>query len=103
MSFHDRIETLIEKLGCTKVDADRVRLAFEVASKAHEGQLRKSGEPYIIHPLSVAETLVDASMDVDCVIAALLHDTIEDTDVSYADISDKFGATVADLVEPNKG
>lgn len=99
MSFIDRIEDLIKKMNCSPADAERIRQAFEVASKAHEGQLRKSGEPFVIHPLTVAETLVDALMDVDCVIAALLHDTIEDTAVTYAEIVEKFGKTVADLVD----
>ncbi len=99
MTFDERIQKLIEKLGCDETDAQRIRDAFIVASDAHEGQLRKSGEPFIIHPLAVAETLVDASMDVDCVIAALLHDVVEDTDVTYEDLTKRFGKTVADLVE----
>jgi len=99
MNFEERIHTLIEKMGCSNADQERIRQAFELAQKAHEGQLRKSGEPFVIHPLAVAETLVDASMDVDCVIAALLHDTIEDTDITYDMIADRFGKTVADLVD----
>ena len=99
MTFGDRINALIEKLNCSNADAERIRAAFELAESAHEGQLRKSGEPFVIHPLAVAETLVDASMDVDCVLAALLHDTIEDTNITYADLESKFGRTVADLVD----
>ncbi len=99
MNYEERIEKIIEKLGCDKTDAQRIRDAFTVAKDAHEGQLRKSGEPFIIHPLAVSELLVDASMDADCVIAALLHDVVEDTDVTYDDLTLKFGKTVADLVE----
>ncbi len=99
MNYVERIEKIIEKLGCDKTDAQRIRDAFTVAKDAHEGQLRKSGEPFIIHPLAVSELLVDASMDADCVIAALLHDVVEDTDVTYEDLTAKFGKTVADLVE----
>lgn len=73
--------------------------AIDVASKAHKGQKRKSGEPYIIHPLAVAATLIDWGMDIDSVIAGVLHDTIEDTPVTFDEIESKFGPDVAFLVE----
>lgn len=73
--------------------------AIDVATKAHQGQKRKSGEPYIIHPLSVAATLVDWDMDVDTVLAGILHDTVEDTDMTFEQIEALFGKDVATLVD----
>lgn len=73
--------------------------AYEVAKKAHEGQTRVSGEPYIIHPLSVASILADLRLDCDTLAAALLHDVVEDSDVTSEDIAREFGADVARLVE----
>ena len=63
-------------------DIEKIKKAYEVAAKAHEGQLRQSGDPYIGHPVSVAIILVDLGMDTDCLCAALLHDVVEDTDVT---------------------
>jgi len=73
--------------------------AIDIASKAHEGQKRKSGEPYIIHPLSVASTLIDWGMDIDSVIAGVLHDTVEDTDTSLETLESLFGKDAAFLVD----
>ena len=73
--------------------------AFLFSSQAHEGQFRKSGEPYIWHPVAVAEILAKLQMDTDSLIAALLHDVIEDTPVSKAEIAEKFGMTVAEIVD----
>ena len=73
--------------------------AIDVASKAHKGQKRKSGEPYIIHPLSVASTLVEWDMDIDTVLAGVLHDTVEDTDMTLEKIESLFGNDVAILVD----
>lgn len=73
--------------------------AIEIAEKAHSGQKRKSGEPYIIHPLSVAATLIDWGMDIDSVIAGVLHDTVEDTDVTLEQLETAFGRDVAFLVD----
>jgi guanosine-3',5'-bis(diphosphate) 3'-pyrophosphohydrolase len=73
--------------------------AIDFATKAHAGQKRKSGEPYIIHPLAVANTLVEWGMDIDTVLAGVLHDTVEDTDVTLKDIENLFGADVAFLVD----
>jgi GTP pyrophosphokinase len=73
--------------------------AVEVATKAHEGQLRKTGEPYIIHPLAVKKILEDWNMDDDTVIAGILHDTVEDTDLTLKDIKEQFGKDVAFLVD----
>ncbi len=73
--------------------------AIDVATKAHTGQKRKSGEPYIIHPLAVAASLIDWGMDSDSVIAGVLHDTVEDTPLTLAEVETLFGADVALLVD----
>jgi len=73
--------------------------AVDFASKHHEGQKRKSGEPYIIHPLSVADILVEWGMDIDTVLAGVLHDTVEDTDATLDEIETLFGHDVAFLVD----
>lgn len=73
--------------------------AIDFATKAHEGQKRKSGEPYIIHPLAVASTLIDWGMDIDTVLSGALHDTVEDTDATLETIENLFGHDVAFLVD----
>ena len=73
--------------------------AIDVASKAHKGQKRKSGEPYIIHPLAVSATLIDWGMDIDTVLAGILHDTVEDTDTTLEALETTFGKDVAFLVD----
>lgn len=83
----------------TKAEQDRIREAAVFACEAHGNQKRQSGEPYIIHPYAVAEILMSIRMDVDTVIAGLLHDTLEDTPVTFEALVEQFGQTVADLVE----
>ena len=73
--------------------------AIEMATVAHNGQKRASGEPYIIHPLIVANTLISWGMDIDSIIAGVLHDTVEDTDVTLEDIENGFGHSIAILVD----
>ncbi|MFZ1301971.1 MAG: RelA/SpoT family protein [Candidatus Microsaccharimonas sp.] len=73
--------------------------AIDIASKAHKGQRRKSGEPYIIHPMAVAATLIDWGMDIDTVLAGILHDTVEDTELSLEELENLFGKDVAFLVD----
>lgn len=73
--------------------------AIEIASTAHKGQKRKSGEPYITHPLSVAATLVEWGMDIDSVLAGVLHDTVEDTTIELDQLETLFGKDVAFLVD----
>ena len=73
--------------------------AIDVATESHEGQLRKSGEPYITHPLAVAATLVEWEMDIDSVVAGVLHDTVEDTRLGLERIESLFGHDVAFLVD----
>jgi len=72
--------------------------AFVYAKKAHEGQMRRSGDPYISHPLAVAQILASLKLDHQCLMAALLHDVVEDTVISYDDLAQEFGTNVADLV-----
>ena len=81
------------------LDTKRLYAAFQYADNAHSGQLRKDGSPYITHPLAVAEIVSELELDTDSIIAALLHDCIEDTGATHEDIAKLFGAPVADLVE----
>ncbi|HPO09306.1 MAG TPA: HD domain-containing protein, partial [bacterium] len=74
-------------------------LALGFAHEAHEGLFRKSGEPYIIHPVAVATTLAENRMDPETVAAGLLHDVLEDTKYSAEDLTTVFGATITMLVE----
>lgn len=80
-------------------DEKRILQAYEVAKKAHEGQKRASGRPYITHPTTVADILIDMGMDVETICAALLHDTVEDTYVTEQDLIDTFGEEIAYLVK----
>ena len=78
---------------------DRVCQAYRLGARAHDGQTRKSGEPYITHPVSVAIVLADLGMDVETLCASILHDVLEDTPITHEEISAQFGASVAELVE----
>ncbi|MFM1886394.1 MAG: hypothetical protein RL026_1551 [Pseudomonadota bacterium] len=78
---------------------ERVRAAVEYGALAHEGQLRRSGEPYISHPVAAATLLAELHLDADTLVAAILHDVIEDTPVSKDDIAARFGADVAEIVD----
>jgi len=77
----------------------RVRKAYLIGARAHAGQTRKSGEPYITHPVAVAAILAELGMDAETIIAAILHDTLEDTPLSRPELESEFGATVAELVD----
>ena len=81
------------------LDVKRLHAAFQYADSAHSSQLRKDGSPYITHPLAVAEIVAELELDTDSIIAALLHDCIEDTGATHEDIAKLFGPAVADLVE----
>lgn len=76
-----------------------VQKAYEYAIKAHINQKRESGEPYIVHPIYVAKIIADMKLDDETVIAGLLHDTIEDTDVTYDDIKREFSESIANMVQ----
>lgn len=95
------IEQLLEKASAYMKDSDlkRIREAYDFAERAHSGQLRKSGEPYILHPLAVADILIGMNMDTTSIIAALLHDVVEDTTVSLDVVEQQFGHTCAMLVD----
>ena len=80
-------------------DIGRIEEAYHFSGNAHKGQFRDSGEPYISHPLAVAEILADWHLDPQALMAALLHDVMEDTDVSKDEISQRFGKPVAELVD----
>ncbi|MBR5939338.1 HD domain-containing protein, partial [Candidatus Saccharibacteria bacterium] len=80
-------------------DSERIASAVLLAKKAHEGQLRKTGEPYIVHPLAVKKILEEWGMDEDTIIAGILHDTIEDTNLTLEEIKTEFGEAVAFLVD----
>ena len=80
-------------------DVEHVREAIEFSRAAHEGQLRQSGEPYVTHPIAVARILTTLHIDVQAIVAALLHDVIEDTDITGDDIASKFGKPVSELVD----
>ena len=97
----ERFADLQEQTSTYLSDEDEAMLAraFEFADKAHEGQKRKSGEPFIAHPIEVAIILAGLHMDVETITAALLHDTVEDTDVTREDVVENFGEDVAMLVE----
>ena len=88
---------LTEYLGETQIE--QVKKAYYFADEAHTGQKRKSGEPYITHPLAVAGILAEMHMDHQCLMAALLHDVIEDTGVPKHTLAVEFGEDVADLVD----
>ena len=81
------------------IDMAVVDQAVEYASEKHKEQKRKDGSPYIIHPLAVAEIVVEMGLDIDAILGALLHDCIEDTDASFDEIAKKFGRVTAELVE----
>ena len=81
------------------MDLGRIRAAYDMAKRAHEGQLRKDGSPYVTHCVAAADISVDLGLDEDSICAALLHDVIEDTALTHADIAHSFGAAVADIVE----
>ncbi|HEY4697043.1 MAG TPA: bifunctional (p)ppGpp synthetase/guanosine-3',5'-bis(diphosphate) 3'-pyrophosphohydrolase [Gallionella sp.] len=94
-------DLLIEELSAylKPKDVEHVRVAFEFSRAAHQGQMRQSGDPYISHPIAVARILAPLHIDVQAIIAALLHDVVEDTEVTTGQVAEKFGKPVAELVE----
>jgi len=95
------IDMLIQKILTTdkQYDLSKIITAYEFAAKAHEGQKRSSGQPYIIHPLAVAFILLELGMDTDTICAAILHDVVEDTPATLDDLKKRFGQDVAILVD----
>ena len=92
------LEIILKKQGRNQEDIDKIRETFEFASSHHEGQYRASEEPYIIHPIEVAKILVEFKADTHTIMAALLHDILEDTNVTAQEIEEKFGPDVLKLV-----
>src|SRR5579864_3728889 len=80
-------------------EMETIRRAYEVANEAHRGVVRISGDPYIQHPLEVALLLADMRIDADGIVAALLHDVVEDTDYTLDELSGQFGEEVANIVD----
>ncbi|MDQ3029367.1 MAG: bifunctional (p)ppGpp synthetase/guanosine-3',5'-bis(diphosphate) 3'-pyrophosphohydrolase [Actinomycetota bacterium] len=97
----ERLQPLmtVMKANSPKVDVKAVVRAYDVADQAHGGQKRSSGEPYIVHPVGVAEQLAELGMDTPTIVAALLHDVVEDTEMSVDDVAEQFGAQAAALVD----
>ena len=91
------LKTKAQYLGSKALS--RLEEAYKVAEKAHRGMKRKSGEPFIIHPVAVTEILAEMHLDSDALIAGLLHDTVEDTQVTFEDIESQFGQNVRKIVE----
>ena len=96
-----KVDELFNQLSVRYSDNEKIMLkkAYEIASAGHSKQKRESGEPYITHPLHVAIYLSDLSMDIETIVSAILHDLIEDTDVTYAYIKKEFGKEIADIVD----
>ncbi len=97
-ALYAQLAEAIEKSN-KSYDLPRIEAAYELAKKAHEGQVRSSGDQYISHPIAVAIILVGLGMDSDTIIGGLLHDVVEDTSVTLEDIEKQFGADVAELVD----
>ena len=90
---------LAQNTAYLRNDAEKLRLALEVGYLAHNGQRRKSGEAFITHPVQVASILAEARLDTECVVAGLLHDTVEDTALTFEDLENLFGPSVRRIVE----
>ena len=97
ITFEDLKQALID--SGRSYNMEQITKAYELADKAHAGQKRRSGEPYICHPIHVARLLVDLGMDSESIEGALLHDVVEDTDITLDEIKSMFGAEVMHLVD----
>ncbi len=101
VSVEERYEHLEKTIRGYNISADfaQIQAAYEYAREHHGAQMRRDGTPYITHPLQVAQIVAEMRLDSESIIAALLHDCIEDTDCTYEDIAKRFGVTVADVVD----
>jgi guanosine-3',5'-bis(diphosphate) 3'-pyrophosphohydrolase len=100
-AINQRFEALLQRVQANRPseDVSLIRKAWEFCVKHHEGQMRASGEPYIVHPLEVAEVLAEMKMDATAIAAGLLHDSVEDTPATNEEIAAEFGEQVAHIVE----
>src|SRR3954463_12127545 len=96
-----RLNDILERVGQYRPDADLdlIKKAYVYSAKVHQGQLRKSGEPYLVHPLEVAGLLAELKLDEASIVTGLLHDTIEDTLATPEELTELFGPEVAQLVD----
>lgn len=96
-----RFDDILEKVSASysEKDVNLLKKAYVFAARAHKGQTRRSGEPYLSHPLEVSSMLADMRLDKTTLMAGLLHDVLEDTDITAGDVRENFGQDVADLVE----
>ncbi|MBD5155031.1 MAG: bifunctional (p)ppGpp synthetase/guanosine-3',5'-bis(diphosphate) 3'-pyrophosphohydrolase [Oscillibacter sp.] len=101
VTVEERYEHLEKTIRGYNISADlgQIRAAYEYARENHGEQMRRDGSPYITHPIQVAQIVAEMRLDSESIIAALLHDCIEDTDSTYEDIAKRFGVTVADIVD----
>ncbi len=101
VTVEERYEHLEKTIRGYNISADlgQIRAAYEYAREHHGEQMRRDGSPYITHPLQVAQIVAEMRLDSESIIAALLHDCIEDTDCTYEDIAKRFGVTIADIVD----
>ena len=97
----EQFNNLIKTLSTTNpsVNVDKITEAYNFAKEAHGDQKRKDGSPFVSHPLAAAQIIAEMGLDEESVIAAMLHDSIEDTPVTHEDIAKKFGDEVAEIVE----
>ncbi len=95
---YETLLSVIKKSG-KEFDLDLIRHAYDFAAAAHSGQMRLSGEPYIVHPISVACIVVELGMDSESIAAALLHDVVEDTGTTLAQIQKEFGPSITELID----
>src|ERR671917_1163537 len=95
------ITSLLRKVAAYNPEANEelIAEAYGTAHGAHKGQVRKSGEPFVYHPLATADILADLHLDPTTIAAALLHDVLEDTDVTKDDLGQRFGVEVAEIVD----
>ena len=95
------LDDLLQKIESYNPDVDKelITRAYDLAEKMHEGQFRSSGEPYFIHPVAVANILADLNMDDETIVAGLLHDVLEDTEVTEEELTEIFGEEITLLVE----
>ena len=100
-AYMETLQRQIEEIaaGFSPEEGEKIRRAYRFAAQAHQDQLRRSGEPYIMHPVAVACIIDQMGLDAESVMAGLLHDTVEDTPVTREDIAREFGAPVAMLVD----